>query len=134
LNVPQINNDTTDMTKNIFTTAIMAATFMLATAQIPFEVPTPSWQYLANPTSESGINIRKSPSATAPRMLYDETKIEYFYIPLIHYAYWSTATPKGSRNCCCNMLMSCRLRILLLYAVSDLYRMVVEQCLKSHFG
>lgn len=84
------------MTKNIFTTAIMAATFMLATAQIPFEVPTPSWQYLANPTSESGINIRISPSATAPRMLYDETKIEYFYIPLIHYAYWSTATPKGS--------------------------------------
>jgi len=84
------------MTKNFFTVAIMVASFMLASAQIPFEVPAPSWQYLANPTSESGINIRKLPSATAPRMLYDESKIEYFDVPLKYYAYWSTATPKGS--------------------------------------
>ncbi len=84
------------MTKNIFTTVIMTASFMLATAQIPFEVQTPSWKYLANPTSESGINIRKSPSATAPRMLYDESKITDFHTPLIYYAYWSTAAPKGS--------------------------------------
>lgn len=80
--------------KKTFTTMIMAASFLLSSAQIPFEVQSPTWKYLANPTSEDGINIRKSPSATAPRMLIDETKIENWDVPAKYSAYWSTATPK----------------------------------------
>lgn len=52
-----------------------------ATAQlkIPFEVPVPEWTKVAICTSEDGVNIRKSPSTAAPRLLYNSKEFDDIY-------------------------------------------------------
>lgn len=83
------------MKRLLFTLCSFAIT-LIAIAQIPFEVKSPEWTKLATPKSSNGINIRKSPSTTAPRPLVNEDKISDYHVPLAYYAYWSTATPRGN--------------------------------------
>lgn len=85
-----------------FTTCLISCGIMLtgialsAVAAPPtFTVQAPKWSKLAVATTE-GVNIRKTPSTTAPKLVYDESKIEEYDIPLSYYAYWSTAPVKGS--------------------------------------
>lgn len=74
------------------------ALFIGASAAVPttFDVQPPVWNKLATATVEEGINIRKTPSATAPRMIYDESKIEDFQTPLTWLGYWSTGRVGGN--------------------------------------
>lgn len=66
----------------------------------PFEVQAPTWTKLVTPnpsqSSYNCVNIRKAPSATAPRLVYDESKITSYQVPLQEFAYWSATPPKGS--------------------------------------
>ncbi len=64
-------------------------------AQLNFEVELPSWTAVASTVSGKSINIRKSPSSSAPRPLVNQSEIDNFQVPLKYYARWSTAVPKG---------------------------------------
>lgn len=59
-------------------------------ATLPFNVTAPSWNKIAQCTTQGGVNIRKAPSTTAPKMVYNENKIEDYDCPVIYYGYWST--------------------------------------------
>ncbi len=61
-----------------------------------FEVEAPNWKKVATTSSDKGINIRKTPSASAPRPLVDEMKITNYQVPVKYFADWSTAAPKGN--------------------------------------
>lgn len=78
--------------------AIGVAAFMAANAEVPlrFEVKAPSWDEVATCTTDGGVNIRKSPSTTAPKMMYNEDAIEDYETPLIYIADWSTRQATGS--------------------------------------
>lgn len=80
---------------NKFLSALCAIVVSLtASAQIPFDVKAPEWTQLARPNNESGINIRKSPSATAARPMVNWRNVDNYECPLKYFAYWSTAAPK----------------------------------------
>lgn len=57
---------------------------------LPFDVTAPSWDKIAECTAQDGVNIRKAPSTTAPKLVYNENKIEDYDTQLIYYGYWST--------------------------------------------
>lgn len=60
-------------------------------ATLPFNVTAPSWNKIAQCTTQGGVNIRKAPSTTAPKMVYNENSImEEDECPVIYYGYWST--------------------------------------------
>lgn len=59
-------------------------------ATLPFNVTAPSWNKVAQCTTRGGVNIRKAPSTTAPKMVYNENSIEDYECPVIYYGYWST--------------------------------------------
>lgn len=59
-------------------------------ATLPFNVTAPSWNKIAECTTQGGVNIRKAPSTTAPKMVYNENSIEDYECPVIYYGYWST--------------------------------------------
>lgn len=82
--------------KRILSTFCASIMTLLVFAQIPFEVEIPEWTHIAVPNTDGGVNIRKFPSTSAPRPMINEDKIEYYDIPAIYNAYWSTATPKGN--------------------------------------
>ncbi|MCH5246140.1 MAG: hypothetical protein J1E84_06735 [Muribaculaceae bacterium] len=52
-----------------------------------FNVKTPNWSKIAISTT-NGLNVRKSPSTTAPRLMYDEMNIEAYDLPVIYSAKW----------------------------------------------
>lgn len=84
----------------LFSIIALGAVCFGASAAVPstFEVEAPAWNSLATSTTDGGINIRKSPSAMAPRMIYDESRIEDYDVPLKYYGYWSADRPRGTRH------------------------------------
>lgn len=74
--------------------AVAAAITALSCQAItfPFTVTAPTWNKVAECTTEGGVNVRKLPSTTAPKMVYNESKIEDYDTPVIYYAYWGTKT------------------------------------------
>lgn len=85
------------MRTNRIMAGILAMTAMTAGAvSIPFEASAPQWDMIAYSTADGGINIRKSPSASAPRLMIDETKLPDLETPYHEYAFWSSAKPSGT--------------------------------------
>ena len=74
--------------------AVAAAITALSCQAItfPFSVTAPTWDKVAECTAEGGVNVRKLPSTSAPKMVYNESKIEDYDTPVIYYAYWGTKT------------------------------------------
>lgn len=72
-------------------TAIVTALGCSATT-LPFNVKAPAWTKIAVCETEGGVNIRQRPSATAPKLVYNEAKIEDYDTPVIYYCYWGTKT------------------------------------------
>lgn len=70
-------------------TAIVSALGCSA-ATLPFNVKAPAWTKIAVCETEGGVNIRQRPSATAPKLVYNEAKIEDYDTPVIYYGYWGT--------------------------------------------
>lgn len=70
-------------------TAIVTALGCSA-ATLPFNVKAPAWTKIAVCETEGGVNIRQRPSATAPKLVYNEAKIEDYDTPVIYYGYWAT--------------------------------------------
>lgn len=82
--------------RNFSLTLLFSGVALLVQAAPPvFDVNAPKWSKLAECETE-GVNIRKAPSATAPRLVYDESKILEYDVPVEYYAYWSSAAPRGS--------------------------------------
>lgn len=83
--------------KKFLTAVFIGGIALAATAEVtfPFEVTTPTWTKIAQGTSEKGANIRKSPSATAPRLMYNEYQIA-MDCPAIPQSQWSTRPVKGN--------------------------------------
>lgn len=83
--------------KRILSLSILAVS-MTCVAQVPadFNVAPPKYSKMVTCTTDGGVNIRKAPSTTAPRALYNENKIEYFDVPIACYTYWSTGKTGGS--------------------------------------
>ena len=79
-------------------TAVAAFASMACLAAVPenFEVAAPKYSRFVKCNSEDGVNIRKSPSASAPRALYNEAKIEDYDVPVQNYLYWSSGKAGGS--------------------------------------
>lgn len=73
--------------KKILLACFVAAANVVVAAPPVFEVKTPTWSKIAVPATD-GLNIRKSPSTTAPRLMYDEMSIEDYETPVIYYAKW----------------------------------------------
>lgn len=61
-------------------------------ATLPFSVKAPVWTKVAECTAQGGVNIRKAPSVTAPKMVYNEAKVDYYDVPVIYYGYWGSRT------------------------------------------
>lgn len=60
---------------------------------LPFTTQAaPTWTKVAECTTSGGVNIRKAPSTSAPKLIYNEANIEDFEIPLVYSAYWGTKT------------------------------------------
>lgn len=83
--------------KRILSLSILALS-MTCVAQVPadFNVAPPKYTKMVRCNADDGVNVRKFPSATAPRALYDENKIEYFDFPVAVYSFWSTGKTGGS--------------------------------------
>lgn len=83
--------------KKIFVIAAMA-TALAATAAVPrdFTVSAPKFNKVVRSIAEDGVNIRKAPSTTAPKAVYNESKIEDYEAPVQTYTYWSTGKTGGS--------------------------------------
>lgn len=84
------------MIRHLLFVAAGVTAMAAAAAEFPFEVVAPKFSKIAYTKAMGGINIRQFPSATAPRMLYDEAKIEDFETPLSVCGYWSTERPAGT--------------------------------------
>ncbi len=83
------------MKKSIVSLALLLAGVLSSVAiTFPFSVNAPDFKGIAVCTANDGVNIRKSPSATAPRLIYDESKIEEYDVPAAFYGFWSTAPLK----------------------------------------
>lgn len=76
--------------------AIIAMSITAFAAPPQFEVQSPTWTKIAISTNPDGINIRKSPSTSAPKLVYDENKIEDYDVPLACLGFWSSAPARGS--------------------------------------
>lgn len=82
--------------RRFLTGVALVATLLAGYAAPPtFTVEAPAWHKLAMSKSDEGVNIRKSPSTTAPKLVYDENKIDNYQIPLQFFAHWSSATKLG---------------------------------------
>lgn len=83
--------------KNLVLTFIITVCSLASAAAVkPFEVNAPAWKQLATTGSATGINIRQSPSATAPRLMYDEMDMPDYQTPIAEYAKWSDRKPGGT--------------------------------------
>lgn len=82
--------------KKLFLLGLFAVMALAASAQLNFAVNAPAWTKVATSIRDEGLNIRKSPSATAPRALINQDEIEDFHTSSTGYSYWSTATPRGN--------------------------------------
>lgn len=79
------------MKMNLIAVAAAIAAIGCQAATLPFNVTAPSWNKVAQCTTQGGVNIRKAPSTTAPKMVYNENSImEEDECPVIYYGYWST--------------------------------------------
>lgn len=83
--------------KTILIVAAVVLSFS-ALAAVPekFEVTAPRFTEVVKCEAETGVNIRKTPSATAPRAVYNEAKIEDYDVPVQYYTYWSSGKTGGS--------------------------------------
>lgn len=90
-------NSKTTIMKNFLFLSILAMS-LTCVAQVPadFNVAPPKYNKMVTCTADGGVNIRKAPSTTAPRALYNENKIEYFDVPIACYTYWSSGKTGGS--------------------------------------
>lgn len=87
------------MKKLIVCLALLLAGVLSSMAiTFPFSVNAPKFKGIAVSTAEDGVNIRKSPSATAPRLIYDESKIEAYDVPATFYGFWSSAPLKRNQS------------------------------------
>lgn len=82
------------MKKTILALAVALSSLGCAAVTFPFNVTAPTWNKVAECTTEGGVNIRKAPSTTAPKLVYNEVKLEqYGYdTPLKYIAYWGSKT------------------------------------------
>lgn len=80
------------MKKTILALAVALSSLGCAAVTFPFNVTAPTWNEVAECTTEGGVNIRKAPSTTAPKLVYNEAKIEDFETPLKYLAYWGSRT------------------------------------------
>lgn len=80
------------MKKTILALAVALSSLGCAAVTFPFNVTAPTWNEVAECTTEGGVNIRKAPSTTAPKLVYNESKIEFCDTPLLSIAYWGTRT------------------------------------------
>ena len=81
------------MKKLISVALLVIFSFSVYAAPPVFSVTAPSWNKVAVPQTD-GINIRKYASSTAPKLMYDEMKIEFFDTPVIYYAKWVSKPSK----------------------------------------
>ena len=77
--------------------SILAAALLTALSSaavtLPFNAPAPpSWSKVAICTARDGVNVRKTPSTTAPKMVFNENKVTDYETPAIYYGYWGTRT------------------------------------------
>lgn len=81
------------MKKNFIIAIILLSSLYCNAVTLPFNAPAPpSWTKVAECTAENGVNVRKFPSTTAPRMVYNENMIEDYETPVIYLAYWGSTT------------------------------------------
>lgn len=60
---------------------------------LPFNTPAaPSWTKAAQCITSGGVNIRKAPSTSAPKLVYNENSLMDFDVPLVYSAYWGSKT------------------------------------------
>lgn len=60
---------------------------------LPFNTPAaPSWTKAAQCITSVGVNIRKTPSTSAPKLVYNENSLMDFDVPLVYSAYWGSKT------------------------------------------
>lgn len=80
--------------KKIFLTAL-ASIFSLSMFAAPpvFSVKAPTWTQVAVPQTD-GLNIRKYPSTSAPKLMYDEMSLEDYDTPVIYFAKWVSKPTK----------------------------------------
>ena len=76
----------------VFALTSVVSLLACSAATLPFSVRSSSWTKIAECMAEDGINIRRAPSVSAPRLVYNESKIEDYDTPLIYYGYWGTKT------------------------------------------
>lgn len=83
--------------KKLILASAVAITFS-ASAQVDNNAPVPAPKYskIVICNAQDGVNIRKSPSTTAPRLVYDENKIQDFETPLNYSSYWSSGRIGGT--------------------------------------
>lgn len=82
--------------KKLLIFAAIASSAVAFAAPKVFNVSAPTWKKIAVATTD-GVNMRKAPSTSAPRLIYDEADIFDFQIPLNYYAKWTTVAPKGTQ-------------------------------------
>lgn len=80
------------MRKTFLALTAIAAALGCPAATLPFNVKAPAWTKIAVCETEGGVNIRQRPSTTAPKLVYNEAKIEDYDTPVIYYCYWGTKT------------------------------------------
>lgn len=79
----------------ILTLALVSAVGAIAQVPADFEVPTPKYSKIVTCTADGGVNVRKTPSTTAPKLVYNAANVDNFQIPLAYYSYWSTGKTGG---------------------------------------
>lgn len=55
-----------------------------------FDVEAPTWKQVVVSKQSDGVNIRKLPSVSAPKLVYNEYNLDDYEAPLQYSAFWST--------------------------------------------
>lgn len=81
------------MKKTLLAAASLLTVLGCGAVSLPFDVPAPpAWNKVAECTAQGGVNLRKAPSTTAPKLVYNENSIEDYDVPVIYYGYWGNKT------------------------------------------
>lgn len=85
------------MLRKLFFLVVAIASLTCSAASLPFDVETPNIKFV----TANGVNIRKSPSTSAQRLMYnveDAEMAEEFGGEIIDVTYWSSAAPTAKRK------------------------------------
>lgn len=77
------------------TVGMLAAICSMA-APTTFTVDAPKWTKIVVSKNQEGVNVRKSPSTSAPKLVYNANSIDDYHCPLSYYSYWSSAPTRGT--------------------------------------